>query len=61
LKILEVENLSKNFDGFKAVKEASFSLEKGEIFGFLGLTVLARPRPLICLLVLPGPLPVSLK
>ncbi len=55
MKILEVENLSKNFDGFRAVKEASFSLEKGEIFGFLGpngagktttinmLTGLARP------------------
>jgi len=55
LKILEVKNLSKNYDGFKAVKEINFSLEKGEVFGFLGpngagktttinmLTGLARP------------------
>ncbi len=55
MNILEVKNLSKNYDGFKAVKEINFSLEKGEIFGFLGpngagktttiniLTGLARP------------------
>lgn len=55
MKILEVNNLTKNYDGFRAVKEANFSLEKGEIFGFLGpngagktttinmLTGLARP------------------
>jgi len=33
---LKVENLTKDYDGFRAVKEASFSLEKGEVFGFLG-------------------------
>jgi ABC-2 type transport system ATP-binding protein len=55
LNILEVKNLSKEYDGFKAVKGINFSLEKGEIFGFLGpngagktttinmLTGLARP------------------
>jgi len=55
LKILEVKNLSKDYDGFQAVKEINFSLEKGEVFGFLGpngagktttinmLTGLARP------------------
>ena len=55
MKILEVKNLSKDYDGFKAVKEITFSLEKGEVFGFLGpngagktttinmLTGLARP------------------
>jgi ABC-2 type transport system ATP-binding protein len=36
LNILEVKNLSKNYDGFKAVKEINFPLEKGDIFGFLG-------------------------
>ena len=53
--ILEVKNLSKNYNGFKAVKGINFSLEKGEVFGFLGpngagktttinmLTGLARP------------------
>jgi len=55
LNILEIQNLTKDYDGFRAVKEANFSLEKGEIFGFLGpngagktttinrLTGLARP------------------
>lgn len=55
MNIIEVKNLSKNFDDFKAVKEINFSVEKGEVFGFLGpngagktttinmLTGLARP------------------
>ncbi len=55
MNILEIQNLTKDYDGFRAVKEANFSLEKGEIFGFLGpngagktttinrLTGLARP------------------
>ncbi len=55
MNILEVKNLSKEYDGFKAVREINFFLEKGEIFGFLGpngagktttinmLTGLARP------------------
>jgi ABC-2 type transport system ATP-binding protein len=53
--IIEVYNLSKQFGDFKAVKDVSFSIEAGEIFGFLGpngsgktttinmLTGLARP------------------
>jgi len=55
LYILEVKNLTKDFDGFMAVKGVDFSVKKGEIFGFLGpngagktttinmLTGLARP------------------
>jgi len=35
-KILEVENLVKNFGEFPAVKGVSFSVEAGEIFGLLG-------------------------
>jgi len=35
-KVIEVENLSKTFGGFKAVDTISFEVEKGEIFGFLG-------------------------
>jgi ABC-2 type transport system ATP-binding protein len=34
--ILEVKNLTKNFDGFKAVDNISFTLGEGEILGFLG-------------------------
>jgi len=34
--MLEVENLTKNYDKFTAVKEVSFEVRKGEVFGFLG-------------------------
>lgn len=34
--IVEVENLTKKFNGFTAVNEVSFSIEEGKIFGFLG-------------------------
>ncbi len=35
-KVVEVENLSVKFGDFYAVKNVSFSVSKGEIFGFLG-------------------------
>ena len=35
-KIIEVKNLTKKFGDFTAVKEISFDIYKGEIFGFLG-------------------------
>lgn len=34
--LLQVENLSRNFGGLKAVSDVSFSLKKGEIVGLLG-------------------------
>lgn len=33
---LEINNLTKTFKGFKAVDDVTFSVKKGEIFGFLG-------------------------
>ena len=36
MKIIEVENLRKDFGDFKAIKNINFSVNKGEIFGFLG-------------------------
>lgn len=36
MNIIEVKNLTKSFDDFKAVKGISFNVEKGEVFGFLG-------------------------
>ena len=35
-KVIEVENLTKIYDKFKAVDDISFSVEKGEVFGLLG-------------------------
>ncbi len=34
--ILEVKGLTKRFDGFRAVDELSFSVKRGEVYGFLG-------------------------
>ena len=36
MKAIEVENLSRAFNGLKAVDNISFAVEAGEIFGFLG-------------------------
>lgn len=36
MQAIEVHNLVKEFDGFKAVDDVSFSVEEGEIFGLLG-------------------------
>jgi ABC-2 type transport system ATP-binding protein len=34
--VIEVERLGRNFGNFRAVDEVSFSVRKGEIFGYLG-------------------------
>jgi len=34
--LIEVENLSKNYGAFKAVKDVSFSVGRAEVLGFLG-------------------------
>lgn len=37
MNIIEINNLLKQFDGFKAVDDLSFCVEKGEFFSFLGI------------------------
>lgn len=34
--VIQVENLKKNYNGFQALKGISFTVKRGEIFGFLG-------------------------
>jgi ABC-2 type transport system ATP-binding protein len=34
--IIEVNSLSKSFDGFKAVDDLSFTVNQGDVYGFLG-------------------------
>jgi ABC-2 type transport system ATP-binding protein len=36
MRMIEVENLTKEYNGFRAVDKISFSIEEGEIFGILG-------------------------
>jgi len=34
--IIEVKNLTRNFKDFTAVRDVTFSVKPGEVFGFLG-------------------------
>jgi len=36
MNVLEIENISKSFGDFYAVKNLSFSISKGSIYGLLG-------------------------
>ena len=46
--VIEVEHLVKAFGDFRAVDDISFSVKRGEIFGFSGPTAQARPLPCTC-------------
>ena len=37
MSVIKVENLTKHFGNFIAVNNITFQVEKGEIFGFLGV------------------------
>jgi ABC-2 type transport system ATP-binding protein len=52
---VEVENLSRRFGAFKAVDNISFSVKKGEIFGFLGANGAGKTTTIrmLCGLLLP--------
>jgi len=53
--IVEINNLTKTFGNFKAVDNISFSVKKGEIFGFLGANGAGKTTTLrmLCGLLLP--------
>ena len=45
---IEVVGLHKRFDDVTAVDGISFSIDRGELFGFLGPTAQGRPPLSIC-------------
>ena len=40
--ILETFNLTKNYNGLKAVNDVSLKIEEGEIYGLIGKMVLVK-------------------
>jgi ABC-type multidrug transport system ATPase subunit len=48
-KIIEVRNLSKRFGSFQAVHDVSFSVYKGDVFGFLGPNGAGKSTSIRCL------------
>ncbi len=46
--MLEVKNLSISFGGLKAVDDFNVMIEKGQLYGLMGLTEPVKQRFLIC-------------
>lgn len=53
--IIKVRNLSKKFGSFEAVKNVSFTVHKGDVFGFLGPNGAGKSTTIRCLLSLISP------
>lgn len=53
--IIKVQNLSKKFGSFEAVKNVSFTVSKGDVFGFLGPNGAGKSTTIRCLLSLISP------
>ncbi len=53
--IVDIDNLTKEFDGFRAVDQVSLEVERGEIFGFLGANGAGKTTTIrmLCGLLLP--------
>lgn len=54
-RIIEVRNLSKNFKEIKAVNDLSFSVEQGQVYGFLGQNGAGKSTTIRMLLTLIQP------
>jgi ABC-type multidrug transport system ATPase subunit len=53
--LLEVKNLSKNFDGFQAVNDLSFTVNEVDVYGFLGQNGAGKSTTIRMLLTLIRP------
>lgn len=54
-KIIEVQHLAKQFGTFEAVKDVSFTVYKGDVFGFLGPNGAGKSTTIRCMLSLIKP------
>ena len=53
--LIEVSHLAKNFGSFHAVKDVSFHVNEGDVFGFLGQNGAGKSTTIRCLLSLIRP------
>ncbi len=53
--IIQVKHLAKNFGTFEAVKDVSFTVYKGDVFGFLGPNGAGKSTSIRCMLTLLKP------
>ncbi|MFM6976231.1 MAG: ABC transporter ATP-binding protein [Sphingobacteriaceae bacterium] len=54
-KVIDVQHLAKSFGTFQAVKEVSFTVYKGDVFGFLGPNGAGKSTSIRCMLSLIKP------
>lgn len=55
MSLIQVSGLSKNFGNFQAVKDVSFEVHEGDVFGFLGPNGAGKSTTIRCLLSLIRP------